>query len=147
MQRLGLLKVEIKKRVFFVMHSISQFGRSNFYFLLGFMEANDGRRASDWTLEERKAKTIDCFTKYFGEQAKNYEAYYERNWSAEPYSRGCYGGHFTPGVWTTFGKHLRTPIGHIHWAGTESAEEWSGYMEGAVRSGERAAEEVIGKLE
>jgi monoamine oxidase len=30
----------------------------------------------------------------------------------------------------------------IHWAGTETASVWNGYMEGAVRSGERAAAEV-----
>lgn len=111
--------------------------------LIGFMEANDGRQASDWTLDKRKAKTIECLTLYFGEQAKNYDAYYEKNWAEETYSRGCYGGHFTPGVWTAFGKYLRAPIGHIHWAGTETAMEWNGYMEGAVRSGERAAAEVM----
>ena len=114
--------------------------------LIGFMEANDGRRASDWSLEKRKSKTIECLVRYFGEKAKDYKAYYEKNWAEETYSRGCYGGHFTPGVWTAFGKYLREPIGHIHWAGTETALEWNGYMEGAVRSGERAAEEVINQL-
>ena len=48
-----------------------------------------------------------------------------------------------PGVWTAFGKYLNEPVEHIHWAGTETAAEWNGYMEGAVRSGERAAEEII----
>ena len=51
-------------------------------------------------------------------------------------------GHFTPSVWTVYGKYLRQSIGHIHWEGTETAIEWSGYMEGAVRSRERVATEI-----
>ena len=111
--------------------------------LLAFMEANDGRQASEWSIEKREQKTIECLTKYFGAEAKTPIEYIEKNWIEEEYTRGCYGGHFTPGVWTAYGKHLRQPIGHIHWAGTETATEWNGYMEGAVRSGERVAEEIV----
>ncbi len=111
--------------------------------LVMFMEANDGREASQWTKEKRIQKTIECLVNYFGEEAKEYVEYVELNWSEEEYTRGCYGGHFTPGVWTGYGKHLRQPIQHIHWAGAETATVWNGYMEGAVRSGERAAKEVI----
>jgi monoamine oxidase len=48
-----------------------------------------------------------------------------------------------PGVMTRFGHALREPCGRIHWAGTETATEWAGYLEGAMRSGIRAAKEVI----
>ena len=41
---------------------------------------------------------------------------------------------------------LREPVGRIHWAGTETSEVWNGYMDGAVRSGERAAREVRSEL-
>ena len=34
-------------------------------------------------------------------------------------------------------------MGRIHWAGTETSTYWNGYMDGAVRSGERAAAEVL----
>ena len=51
-----------------------------------------------------------------------------------------------PGVWTQFGPALRDPVGRIHWAGTETATRWNGYMDGAVQSGERAAAEVIKTL-
>ena len=34
---------------------------------------------------------------------------------------------------------LREPIGPMHWAGTETATSWNGYMDGALQSGERAA--------
>ncbi len=47
-----------------------------------------------------------------------------------------------PGVWTDFGPALREPVGRVHWAGTETSEVFNGYMDGAVRSGERAAVEV-----
>jgi monoamine oxidase len=50
----------------------------------------------------------------------------------------------SPGVLFDFGPALREPYGRIHWAGTETAEVWNGYMDGAVRSGERAAAEVLG---
>ena len=46
-----------------------------------------------------------------------------------------------PGVLSAYGQELARPCGRIHWAGTETATVWSGYMEGAIRSGERAAEE------
>jgi monoamine oxidase len=51
-----------------------------------------------------------------------------------------------PGVWSDFGPALRAPVGRIHWAGTETAEVFNGYMDGAVRSGERAASEVLAAL-
>ena len=44
-----------------------------------------------------------------------------------------------------YGPALREPVGRIHWAGTETATEWCGYMDGAVSSGERVAAE-LGKL-
>ena len=45
-----------------------------------------------------------------------------------------------------FGKAIREPVGRIHWAGTETSTYWNGYMDGAVRSGERAAAEVLAEL-
>jgi monoamine oxidase len=44
------------------------------------------------------------------------------------------------------GRALTEPVGRIHWAGAETASRWSGYMEGAVESGERAAREVLSVL-
>jgi monoamine oxidase len=56
---------------------------------------------------------------------------------------GCYGAHFPPGVWTQLGPALREPVGRIHWAGTETAERWMGYVDGAIESGIRAAAEIL----
>ena len=69
--------------------------------------------------------------------------YIEKEWSAEPYSRGCYAGVFGPGTWTSYGRALREPVGRIHWAGTETATRWMGYFDGAIQAGRRAAAEVI----
>ena len=61
--------------------------------------------------------------------------YIERSWADEEWSRGCYGGYFPPGGWTDYGPSLRPPIGRVHWAGSETATRWMGYMDGAVESG------------
>jgi monoamine oxidase len=114
--------------------------------LVGFMEGNDGRDHARRSVEERRDAVVSCYARYFGPKALHPIEYLERDWMAEEYSRGCYGAHFTPGVWTAFGHALRTPIGPIHWAGAECAPVWNGYMEGAVRSGESTAREVLALL-
>ena len=62
------------------------------------------------------------------------------------WTRGCYNANCGPLVWTTYGPALAEPIGVIHWASTDTATQWSAYMEGAVEAGERAAREVIEAL-
>ncbi len=114
--------------------------------LMGFMEGSDGRVYGEKTREARRAATIECFVRYFGEQARKPIEYIEQNWSAEEWSRGGYAGFFAPGGWTDYGPALRAPVGRIHWAGTETATVWNGYIDGAIRSGERAAAEVLPEL-
>ena len=111
--------------------------------LLGFLEGRHGRRAGKLAPEQRKELILSVFAKFFGSRAADPEEYVERDWAAEEWSRGCYGGRFGTGVWTGYGEALREPVGRIHWAGTETAEVWNGYMDGAIRSGERAAREVL----
>lgn len=69
------------------------------------------------------------------------------DWLAEKYSRGCYAALFGPGDWLRLGPTLTEPHGRIHWAGTETSLEFFGLMEGAVRSGRRAAAELIHGVE
>jgi monoamine oxidase len=111
--------------------------------LLGFLEGRDARRAGKLPPEERKELVLSVFAKFFGPRALEPDEYVERDWAAEEWSRGCYGGRFGTGVWTGYGEALREPVDRIHWAGAETAEVWNGYMDGAVRSGERAAREVL----
>lgn len=86
---------------------------------------------------------LDAFTQHFGPRAASPRQYLETDWSAEEWTRGCYGAHFPPGAWTEYGPALRSPVRRIHWAGTETSSVWNGYLEGAVRSGERVAGEVL----
>jgi monoamine oxidase len=110
--------------------------------LMGFIEGSEGRRALTATHDERRRGVIQSFARYYGPKARNVVKYVEKSWADEQWTRGCYAGYFGPGGWTDFGRALREPVGRIHWAGTETATVWTGYMDGAVRSGERAANEV-----
>jgi monoamine oxidase len=112
--------------------------------LLGFLEGAQARALGRVPLEERRAAVIACFARFFGPRAQQPIDYVERSWAEEVYTRGCYAGYFTPGTLTSLGFALRAPCGRIHWAGTETAEVWTGYMDGAISSGERAAREVLG---
>ncbi len=114
--------------------------------LLGFMEGADGRRMARSTSEQRRAAALECLARYFGTEAAKPVEVLERDWTAEEFSRGCYGAHFAPGVWSTFGDRLRTPVGRVHFAGTEYASVWNGYMEGALRSGEDCADAVLAAI-
>ena len=115
--------------------------------LLGFLEGDFARRAGLQGVDERRRVVLDVFARLFGERARRPERYIERSWAEEEWTRGCYGCYMTPGGWTSFGPALREPIGPIHWAGAETATIWNGYMDGAVRSGERAAAEALRALE
>jgi monoamine oxidase len=111
--------------------------------LIGFLEGRHARRGSRMEPEARRAEVLRCFVRHFGRAAADPLHYLDQDWSAEPFTRGCYAGVMPPGAWTGFGEALRAPVGRIHWAGTETATEWIGYFEGALEAGERAAGEVI----
>jgi monoamine oxidase len=110
--------------------------------LLGFLEANAGRRAALLSAKARKASVLADFASVFGPRAAAPREYVEHDWAADEWSRGCYGGRLTPNAWTQYGTAMREAVGRIHFAGAETADVWNGYMDGAVRSGERAAAEV-----
>lgn len=111
--------------------------------LVGFLEGRQARLLGREPLELRREAVLDCLGRYFGPEALTPERYIERNWAEEEWTRGCYGCYMPPGVWTAFGPALRAPIGRLHWAGSETATVWNGYMDGAVSSGERACAEVL----
>jgi monoamine oxidase len=110
--------------------------------LMGFIAADDGRVWSQLSASERRNAALGSFARYFGTAALGPIEYVEKDWTAEEWSRGDPVGLMPPGVLTQYGPALRPPVGRIHWAGTETAEMWTGYMDGAVRSGERVADEV-----
>jgi monoamine oxidase len=111
--------------------------------LIGFLEGREARQLASVPEGERREAVLRGFQRLFGRRAAHPVLYVDKDWTAEPYSRGCYGGVFGPGAWTSFGHLLREPAGRIHWAGTETATRWMGYMDGAIQSGRRAAAEVL----
>lgn len=112
--------------------------------LLAFIEAGNARRYIQLPEAERRAIILERFARYFGPEAASPLDFFDKTWADEPYSRGCYVGNMTPGGWTQYGEWLRKPCDRIHWAGTETAVKWNGYMDGAVDSGRRAVGEVLG---
>jgi monoamine oxidase len=111
--------------------------------LVGFLEGHYARVAATMTADQRADMVVGALVKYFGAQAAHPTQVLERDWMAEEFTRGCYGGRLAPGVWTQYGSALAAPIGRIHWAGAETADIANGYMEGAVRSGYRVAREIL----
>ncbi|XP_061647757.1 amine oxidase [flavin-containing] isoform X3 [Phyllopteryx taeniolatus] len=112
--------------------------------IMGFILARKCRRLCGLTKEERFKRICESFSRVLGtEEALHAIHYEEKNWCEEEYSGGCYTAYFPPGILTQFGRVLREPVGRLYFAGTETATEWSGYMEGAVQAGERAAREIL----
>ena len=115
--------------------------------LLGFIEGAHARHLLGASRRERRTAVLSSLERYFGPRArKNARRYIEKSWADEQWTRGCYGGYMPPGVWLDYGEALRRPVGRIHWAGTETATVWNGYLDGAVQSGRRAAGEVLRHL-
>jgi monoamine oxidase len=94
----------------------------------------------------RKEAFVNQLATAFGDEARQDSDYFDMDWTAETWTRGCPTGSMAPGVLTRFGAYIRPATGRLHWAGTETSDYWAGYMDGAVRSGERVAKEVSGLL-
>jgi monoamine oxidase len=114
--------------------------------LLAFVEGHEARVLSRRSAADRRRIVASELARYFGARAGRPRRLIVKDWSREPWTRGCYEGFAPPGVLTEYGEALRAPVGRIHWAGTETATRWIGYMDGAVSSGERAAREVLARL-
>jgi monoamine oxidase len=107
--------------------------------LLGF---TDARTFDPLPAEERRAQALDGFATLFGDAARNPIDYLDHCWGTEEFAPGGPTAAVPPGSWTTYGPWLRRPVHGIFWAGTETADEWTGFLDGAIRSGKRAADEV-----
>ena len=111
--------------------------------LMGFVLADKARAFADLDEAKRRLAILDAFVHFYGDEAAMPLFYTDQCWATETWSGGCYTGIMGPHTLSQFGPALRQPCGRIHWAGTETAEIWNGYIEGAIRSGERAAAEVL----
>ena len=111
--------------------------------LVGFMDAAHAVEMSARGEAARREQAVADLVQYFGPEAAKPLAYVDQDWTQERWSLGGYVAHSPPGVMTTYGSVLREPSGRIHWAGAETANEWAGYLDGALQSGIRAAGEVL----
>jgi monoamine oxidase len=111
--------------------------------ILLFLEGDQARTVGRLPQSERRTALTAELVRHFGPKAAHPEAYVDGEWSERQWTRGCYNANHGPHVWTKYGAALSAPIGVIHWASTDTATNWSAYMEGAVDAGERAAQEVI----
>lgn len=112
--------------------------------LMGFIEADEMRAWDAKTDAELEAAVLQDYVNYFGPKAAEVQSWVIQRWDNEEWSRGGPVAFGPPSVLTKYGPALKTPAGGIHFAGTESSDYWVGYMDGAVRSGERVAKEILG---
>ena len=114
--------------------------------LVAFVTGKPARGWAEKPSAERREAVLENLVRFFGEQARKPSHYLEQDWATEPFIGGAPTANFPPGTLSVFGPALRAPFQRIHWAGTETARESTGFMEGALESGERAAEEVLQSL-
>jgi monoamine oxidase len=112
---------------------------------LALVENENARRLGRMSRHDRKAVIVDGFAKAFGPEAHNLIDYVEHDWSTEPWIRGGAASFFGPGLLTEYRYLFGKRIGRIHFAGTETATNYWGTMEGALASGDRAAQEVLAR--
>jgi monoamine oxidase len=114
--------------------------------LVGFMEGDDSRRFYGQSRARRRHAALACFARYFGEQALHPAGYVDMVWAQEEFTRGAYGSFNPPGVLTSVHDPITEPVGALHYASADASPEWPGYMDGAIRSGRRAAAQVLASL-
>ena len=114
--------------------------------VFGFVGGDKAREYERLSKGERRSRILAEFAEFWGAEAEQPDEYWDTRWPAQRWNRGGPVGIHGPGSLVANGPALRAPVGRIHWAGTETSTYWNGYMDGAVRSGERAAQEVLDAL-
>lgn len=114
--------------------------------LVGLIVGDAALRVGAQAPQVRKASVLQHLASFLGPKALHPSAWLDKDWGADQWTQGCPVASMVPGAMTSVGEWLTRPIGPIHWAGTETASYWPGYMEGALQAGERAAAEVRKRL-
>ena len=114
--------------------------------LVGFMEGDDSRMFYGVSPARRRRAALACFARYFGDQALHPIGYVDMAWAQEEFTRGAYGSFNPPGVLTALHDPITEPVGPLHYASSDASPQWPGYMDGAIRSGRRAAAQVLASL-
>ncbi len=111
--------------------------------LAAFIDSKWVSQVKKLDLSRRRQLVIDCLVAYLGEQARSPVDYFEVDWAAEEWSGGGFSVSLAPHILSKYSVDLRTSYGRIYWAGAETSAKSYGYMDGAVRSGERVAQELL----
>lgn len=111
--------------------------------LVGFVLADEAARFAALDPDAQRSTVTTQLRDLFGPAADPPIAISVQDWCAERFSGGCYVGLTTPGTLSRYGTALRASVGPLHWAGTETATAWTGYIDGALQSAERAAAEIL----
>lgn len=114
--------------------------------ILGFIGGDAAGAWADLAPDAQRKAVLGCLARWFGPQALNPTGYGFNNWTEQLETGGAPVAIMPPGVLSRMGPALRAPCGRIHWAGTEAAEKWTGYMDGAIRAGEAAAAALHARL-
>jgi monoamine oxidase len=113
----------------------------------GFVGGDNARRYAGLGQAARRQEALTQLARFYDDtRALKPVQFVETNWSQQEWTRGCPVGIPAVGSFVSYGPRLRMPVGRIHWAGTETATYWNGYMDGAISSGERVAAEVAAAL-
>jgi monoamine oxidase len=114
--------------------------------MFGFVGGSNAAAAAKLSVAARRQAVLNNFVTYFGPDAATPTGGFEMDWTREAWTRGCPTAHTGRNVLHRYGPALRKPFRRLHWAGSELAGYGNGYMDGAVRSGETAAKEVLRAL-
>lgn len=100
----------------------------------------NGRRLAAMDESERLDTAVRGVQALHPGLAEEYEGGLSKSWNDDPWARGAYAW-FEPGQMASLLPHIAPPEGRVHFAG-EHASAWPGWMQGALESGARAAQEV-----
>ena len=114
--------------------------------LVGFAEGDESRAIYGLSDSARKAAVLESLVRYFGDAAGKPTGYADVLWATAAFTRGAYGSYNPPGVITSLGAATATPPSPLHFAGADWSPQWPGYMDGAIRSGEKAAADALAAL-
>ncbi|MBD8479134.1 flavin monoamine oxidase family protein [Microbacterium sp. CFBP 8794] len=111
--------------------------------LVGFVSDQNADDLFRLSAEERKERILESLSHYYGPEAKNTVVYYESDWGTEEWTRGAYAASFDLGGLHRYGADLREPVGAIHVACSDMAGAGYQHVDGAIRQGHRAAQEIL----
>jgi monoamine oxidase len=114
--------------------------------LMAFVGGDKAREYELLSKADRRSRILGELAQFWGAEAEKPKAFFDTRWPAQRWNRGGPVGIHSAGSLVANGPALRAPVGRIHWASTETSTYWNGYMDGAVRSGQRAATEVLDAL-